>query len=147
SISTVSRILNFDKTLNVSEETRKRVLSIAEEMNYVTIKERKNKLKKYTVGIICSFTETKELNDPYFLSIRMAIEKKCVEENIDFKSLYLTKILTDDNSNYKELDGIIAIGIFENNEIQRLKEISPNIVFIDSSPEEWEFDSIVVDLK
>ncbi|WP_365845886.1 LacI family DNA-binding transcriptional regulator [Clostridium sp.] len=40
SISTVSRILNLDKTLNVSEDTRKRVLSIAEEMNYVTIKER-----------------------------------------------------------------------------------------------------------
>ena len=44
SISTVSRILNLDKTLNVSEDTRKRVLSIAEEMNYVTIRERKSKL-------------------------------------------------------------------------------------------------------
>lgn len=76
SISTVSRILNLDKTLNVSEDTRKKVLSIAEEMNYVTIKERKSKLKNHTIGIICSFTEVKELNDPYFLSIRMTIEKK-----------------------------------------------------------------------
>ena len=67
SISTVSRILNFDKTLNVSEETRKRVLSAAEEMNYVTIKERKSKLVNHTIGIIYSFTEAKELNDPYFL--------------------------------------------------------------------------------
>ena len=53
SISTVSRILNLDKTLNVSEDTRKKVLSIAEEMNYVTIKERKSKLKNHTIGIIC----------------------------------------------------------------------------------------------
>lgn len=147
SISTVSRILNLDKTLNVSEETRKKVLGIAEEMNYVTIKERKNKLKNYTIGIVCSFTETKELNDPYFLSIRMAIEKKCTDENIGFKSLYFSKILKDDTYNYKELDGIIAIGIFEKNEVLKLKELSPNIIFIDSSPEEWEFDSIVVDLK
>ncbi|MDV4151644.1 LacI family DNA-binding transcriptional regulator [Clostridium sp. AL.422] len=147
SIATVSRILNFDKTLNVSEETRKKVLGIAEEMNYVTIKERKNKLKNYTIGIVCSFNETKELNDPYFLSIRMAIEKKCIEDNIGFKSLYFSKILKDDTYNYKGLDGIIAIGIFEKDEIIRLKQLSPNIIFIDSSPEEWEFDSIVVDLK
>lgn len=147
SISTVSRILNLDKTLNVSEETRKRVLSIAEEMNYVTIKERKSKLKSYTIGIICSFNEVKELNDPYFLSIRMAIEKKCIEENIEFKSLYYTKIINDDTSSYKGLDGIIAIGIFQDSEINKIKELSQNIVFIDSSPEEWEFDSIVVDLK
>ena len=93
SISTVSRILNLDKTLNVSEDSRKRVLSIAEEMNYVTIKERKGKGNNYTIGIVCSFTETKELSDPYFLSIRMAIEKRCLEENIGFKSLYLVKSL------------------------------------------------------
>ena len=147
SISTVSRILNLDKTLNVSEETRKRVLGIAEEMNYVTIKERKSKFKKYTIGIVCSFTETKELNDPYFLSIRMAIEKKCIEESIDFKSLYLSKILSDDKYSYKDLDGIIAIGIFQNEEILKIKNLTKNIVFIDSSPEEWEYDSIVVDLK
>jgi LacI family transcriptional regulator len=147
SISTVSRILNLDKTLNVSEETRKRVLGIAEEMNYVTIKERKSKLKKYTIGIVCSFTESKELNDPYFLSIRIAIEKRCMEENIDFKSLYFSKILNNDAYNYKDLDGIIAIGIFQNEEILKIKDLTENIVFIDSSPEEWEYDSIVVDLK
>lgn len=147
SISTVSRILNLDKTLNVSEDTRKRVLSIAEEMNYVTIKERKGKSNNYTVGIVCSFTEKKELSDPYFLSIRMAIEKRCLEENIDFKSLYFSKSFNDDTYNYKDLSGIIAIGIFQENEISKLRELSSNIVFIDSSPEEWEFDSVVVDLK
>lgn len=147
SIATVSRILNFDKTLNVSEETRKKVFSTAEEMNYVTIKERKNKLKNYTIGIICSFNEIKELSDPYFLSIRMAIEKKCLEDNIGFKSLYLSNFIKDNTYNYKDLDGIIAIGIFESDEINKLRELSPNIIFIDSSPEEWEFDSIVVDLK
>lgn len=147
SIATVSRILNFDKTLNVSEETRKKVFSTAEEMNYVTIKERKNKLKNYTIGIICSFNEIKELSDPYFLSIRMAIEKKCLEDNICFKSLYLSNFIKDNTYNYKDLDGIIAIGIFESDEINKLRELSPNIIFIDSSPEEWEFDSIVVDLK
>lgn len=143
SISTISRILNLDKTLNVSEETRKKVLKIAEEMNYVTIRQRKNKEKSYKIGIITSFVELKELNDPYFLSIRMAIEKKCNEENIDFKSLYINKIL--DNSVNEKLDGIIAIGIFKEDEINVLKTITKNIVFVDSSPNVWEFDSVVVD--
>lgn len=147
SISTVSRILNFDESLNVSEDTRKRVLSIAEELNYVRVKERKNKVKKYSIGIVCSYSESKELNDPYFLSIRTTIEKKCINENIEFNSLYISKILNESNNNYKNIDGIIAIGIFQEEEIKSLKEISENIVFIDSSPEEWEFDSVVVDLK
>ena len=147
SISTVSRILNFDESLNVSEDTRKRVLSIAEELNYVRVKERKNKTKKHSIGIVCSYSESKELNDPYFLSIRTTIEKKCINENIEFNSLYISKILNESSNNYKNIDGIIAIGIFQEEEIKNLKEISENIVFIDSSPEEWEFDSVVVDLK
>ncbi|GAA0069659.1 LacI family DNA-binding transcriptional regulator [Clostridium sardiniense] len=147
SISTISRILNLDKTLNVSEETRKRVLKIAEEMNYVTIRQRKQKEKSYKIGVISSFVELKELNDPYFLSIRMAIEKKCNEENIDFKSLYINKILDNSINNEEELDGIIAVGIFKEEEIKILKAITKNIIFVDSSPDEWEFDSIVVDFK
>ncbi|MGG7077152.1 LacI family DNA-binding transcriptional regulator [Clostridium sardiniense] len=147
SISTISRILNLDKTLNVSEETRKKVLKIAEEMNYVTIRQRKKKEKSYKIGVISSFVELKELNDPYFLSIRMAIEKKCNEENVDFKSLYINKILDNSFNNEEELDGIIAIGIFKEDEIKILKAITKNITFVDSSPDEWEFDSIVVDFK
>lgn len=142
SISAVSRILNLDDSLNVSEETRLRVLKIADELNYVKIKDRKNKNKVFKVGIVTSFNELKEINDPYFLSIRMAIEKNCLSNNIEFSSLYINNIKKNIS-----LDGILAIGIYENSEIEILSKISGNIVFIDSSPEEWEFDSIVVDLK
>lgn len=147
SISTVSRILNLDKTLNVSEETRKKVLKTAEEVNYITIRERKSKNKVYSIGILSSYLELKELNDPYFLSIRMAIEKRCNEKNVEFKTLYTDKILNENLSKYKELDGIIAIGIFKDEEIYKIKEITRNIVFVDSSPDEWNYDSIVVDFK
>lgn len=147
SISTVSRILNLDKTLNVSEETRKRVLKISEEMNYVTLKNRKNKKKIYKIGIVSSYLELKELNDPYFLSIRIAIEKKCSEKNIDFKSLYMANIINEKSSRYNDLDGIIAIGIFKDEEIKKLDDITENIIFVDSSPNEWKYDSIVIDFK
>lgn len=147
SIATVSRVLNLDETLNVSEETRKRVLEVAEEMNYVTIKERKSKIKSYTVGIVYWYTELQELNDPYFLSIRMSVEKKCNEEGINFKSIDFHRVLKDGPGDYKDLDGVLAIGIFEEKEIKKMKDLSTNIVFVDSSPDEWNYDSVVVDFK
>ncbi|MGG5461904.1 substrate-binding domain-containing protein [Clostridium sp. B9] len=147
SIATVSRVLNLDETLNVSEETRKRVMEVAEELNYVTVKERKNRIKNYTIGIVYWYTELQELNDPYFLSIRMAVEKKCSEENIKFKPIDFQKIINEGTKEYKELDGILAIGIFEDKEINLMKKISENIIFVDSSPEEWKYDSVVVDFK
>ena len=95
SIATVSRVLNLDETLNVSEETRKKVMEIAEELNYVPVKERKNKIKNYTIGIVYWYTEIQELNDPYFLSIRMSVEKKCNEEKIKFKPIDFQKIINE----------------------------------------------------
>ena len=36
SIATVSRVLNFDETLNVAEETKNRISDTAEELNYAS---------------------------------------------------------------------------------------------------------------
>ena len=44
SLTTVSRVLNYDETLNVQDETRKRVFEAAEQLEY-TIKERKRERK------------------------------------------------------------------------------------------------------
>lgn len=147
SIATVSRVLNLDETLNVSEETRKRVMEVAEELNYITIKQRKNRVKNYNIGILYWYTELQELNDPYFLSIRMAVEKKCNEEKVKFKPIDFQKIINEGTKEYKDLDGILAIGIFEEREIALIEKISKNIIFVDSSPEEWKYDSVVVDFK
>ena len=46
SISTVSRVLNFDETLNVSDVTREKILKIADELEYVSSKTKKTKNKK-----------------------------------------------------------------------------------------------------
>ena len=34
SIATVSRVLNYDETLNVQDETRKRIFEVAEQLDY-----------------------------------------------------------------------------------------------------------------
>ena len=121
SIATVSRVLNLDETLNVSDETRKRVLEVAEELNYITIKERKNKGKTYNVGIVYWYTDIQEINDPYFLSIRMAVERKCSEEEVNFRNIDFQRVLNGNFNDYNNLDGIIAIGIFDNTDIEKMK--------------------------
>ncbi|MGL6173436.1 MAG: LacI family DNA-binding transcriptional regulator [Cellulosilyticaceae bacterium] len=143
SIATVSRVLNFDESLNVSEATKKRIFEVAEELNYVTVRERKNKVKKYVVGIVHWYTEREELNDPYYLSIRLAVEKKCKEEEAAYRHIELR----NNKENYKDIDGIIAIGKFGPEDINFLREVSSHIVFIDCSPQEKLYDSVVTDYK
>ncbi|CAH0437178.1 Conserved hypothetical protein [Clostridium neonatale] len=46
SISTVSRVLNFDDTLNVSNTTREKILKVADELDYISTKSKKIKKRK-----------------------------------------------------------------------------------------------------
>ena len=54
SITTVSRILNHDDTLSVSDETKLRVLVAAEELEYVTLRQRKTKTKRDKKTYLCN---------------------------------------------------------------------------------------------
>ena len=77
--TTVSRILNHDESLNVKETTRKRVFEVAEELEYEHKSPKKN-IRKIKIGTFYSYSPEEELEDPYYLCIRLAIEKKIKEE-------------------------------------------------------------------
>ena len=127
SIATVSRVLNFDEKLNVSEATRQKIFQVAEELNYVTIRERKNKRSKYTIGIINWYTYSEQLNDPYYLSLRLAVEKKCQDEGYMYRNIDQLETLRE----WKEVDGVIVIGKFGKEELTKIEELTQNIVLID----------------
>ncbi len=141
SIATVSRVLNFDETLNVPATTKKRIFEIAQELEYVTVSQRKNRMKKLTIGIAQWYTETEELKDPYYLSIRIAVEKQCEKEGVSFRNISLQ------DASSKDIDGLVAIGKFGKEEVKRLGKLAKYIVFIDSSPDEIKYDSVVTDYK
>ncbi|MFT5874530.1 MAG: LacI family transcriptional regulator [Clostridium sp.] len=142
SIATVSRVLNFDDTLNVTGSTKQKIFEAAEKLNYIKKRERNTKKSTHKLAIANWYTEKEEVLDPYYLSIRMAIEKKCASKNIE-----VVKLSPLSNVHIKEVDGIIAIGKFGHKELEKLKKISENIVFVDSSPESEVYDSVVCDLK
>lgn len=152
SLTTVSRVINYDETLSISPEKRKLIFEVAEELEYETPRsKRKSKaIKKprpsqYRIGIIHFITVNEELQDPYYLSIRIGIEKKCQEYNFDIVKLY-----ENDHSfpldRMRELDGLITIGKFSTADMQDFRSQCKNIVAVDSSPLEDELDSVIVDV-
>lgn len=142
SITTVSRILNFDEELNVTEDTKKKIFEAAEKLDYISKKRRNEKGKKTKIGIVNWYTSGEELKDPYFLSIRMAIEGECAERNIEYVYINLNH-----ESEYKNIDGLIALGKFGSKAVKKMKKISDNIVFVDSYDENLIADAVIIDYE
>lgn len=151
SSSTVSRVLNYDASISVTKETRKRIFEVAEELDYRTPKQR-NKVnrKKYDenikIGILHWYTQNEELEDPYYLSIRKGIEKCAFEKNIEITMLFKNS----DKHTINELnkfDGIIGIGKFSKEDAEEFEKYCSNITFVDYSPNVKKYDSVVIDFK
>ncbi|WP_394903101.1 LacI family DNA-binding transcriptional regulator [Clostridium butyricum] len=142
SISTVSRVLNFDESLNVSDSTRQKILKIADELEYTSSsKKKKSKKNNKNIGILCWCNYEEELADPYYLSIRLVVERICSERCINLVKL-------DENIDLKlvkELSGILVIGNYYTDMVEKMS--NDNIVYVDYSPDESKYDSVVIDKK
>ncbi|WP_195574705.1 LacI family DNA-binding transcriptional regulator [Paenibacillus sp. 1001270B_150601_E10] len=140
SIATVSRVLNYDETLNVTDETRQRVFEAAEQLSY-QISSKKRKKRKFKIGLYYSYSLEEELNDTYYLSIRVALEKK-----LEAEGLKVHRIRSGDQpEQLRSIDGIICLGFFVQEDIERIQSFQKPVVFVDSSPNEDLFDSVVID--
>ncbi|MBM7587219.1 LacI family transcriptional regulator [Bacillus pakistanensis] len=142
SITTVSRVLNYDETLNVSPETRKRVFEAAEELAYKMVPKKKTKPKK-KIGLYYSFSLEEELVDTYYLSIRVSLEKKLKSNGFE---LYRVG-KNDTKKSLKKIDGMICLGTFKKEDIHFIKELDKICVFVDSNPDSSLFDSVVIDFN
>lgn len=142
SITTVSRVLNYDESLNVQDETRKRIFEIAEQLDY-KMKDKIRKKRKLKLGVLYSYSLEKELEDTYYLSVRLAIEKKIKEEGY--------KKFPINNQNIKDdlphLDGIICLGTFTQSVVEKIKAYKKPTIFVDSVVHTDIFDCIVHDMK
>lgn len=150
SVGTVSRVLNNDNSISVSDETKIKIFDTAEELQYKTLKQRKNlskvNINKLRVGIIEMYNHSEQLQDPYYLLLRSVVDKECFDNKIEVVNIYKSENKFRFIGN-EELNGIIAIGKFSKNEVKLISEISNNIVFLDSSPDEQNFDSVNVNFK
>lgn len=143
SSATVSRVLNYDKTLSVSEKTRKRIFMAAEKLDYLTKRKQKKKNVGGTVAIIQWYTEQEELDDLYYYSIRTGIEQRLHELKYNVQRVFHN----DSLERAHDVDGIIAIGKYSNDEIKRFEKINPNLVFVDSNTLALDHSCIVPDIN
>ncbi len=139
SICTVSRVINNDLTLKVSEETRRKVLKTASELGYIKSSRKKSNL---LVGIVSWFSEQNESKSDYYETIRRGVEKRLSELFIKTILIYNQDRLISNNIN-----GAILIGKYSDEEIDKVKNITSNIVIIDYNPNRDDVDAIYVDLN
>lgn len=146
SISTISRILNDDKSLNVQEATKKKVLETAQQLNYKFEKKNRvsttNSNSKINFTIFSFFSEKEEINDPFYLSIKYGIKNEALLHNIN-----LTFIYDKDFSALGQTDGIIVVGRHTEKDIEILQKYTSNILLLDQEKKHPIFDCISIDLK
>ena len=148
SITTISRILNDDPTMNASEETRKVILEAAGKLNYMATRSRRGRTAKRPVRIALAemLSPTELLGDPYYLYLKNYVEQYCVERGYDIAYLRRSGEIFQMMSP-AEVDGVIAIGIFTPTEAESLHAVHDNVVFLDSAPEEEKSDAVVGNLR
>ncbi|SES82399.1 LacI family DNA-binding transcriptional regulator [Anaerobranca gottschalkii] len=144
--STVSRVLNNDPSLNVTLETKRRIMEIAEELQYTKMVKSplQKKYGKPVIGIYQWFSQSSEMLSPYYLAIRMGIEQQCHLNNIEVKTIFKGDSRSSIDS-FSGVDGIIAIGKYSEEEVKNLAQYSKNLIFVDSSPDDKVFSSVVID--
>ncbi|QMU08279.1 LacI family DNA-binding transcriptional regulator [Levilactobacillus suantsaii] len=141
SASTVSRILNYDQTLAVSEPTRRKVLEVAEKLQY---KKRTKKVKQSgdKVAIIQWHSDKEELNDLYYYQIQYGIETKAQTSGVSIDTISFNNLQNIDLSGYT---GIIAVGKYDASEIDQLAALKRPLVFIGQNYLLYGFDSVQSD--
>ncbi len=140
SVSTVSRVLNNDNTLSVSEAKKSEIIKMARELNYRT---KTSNSKGYRIAIVNWYSHDQEVIDPYYYYIRKGVEQELSSSSIEYHLFFKE----DNVKNLNNYDGVIAIGKFSDNEVINLENISPNLIFIDSNPNRNKYSSIEVDFE
>src|SRR5699024_8321813 len=152
SAMTVSRVLNRDETLSVAEDTRNRIVSIADELGYKTIQKRKmhqhqeRKGEQLQVGVILCQSLEEEMDDKYFLSIRQGIEKESMNRGrMMTQIIRLNGLFTGTSLN--NFDGLIVVDRLSKESLAFISDQMSNVVYINHSPNEAKYDSVVIDFK
>ncbi len=145
--ATISRVLNNDPTMSVTDATRTKILEAASLFQYqVPVRVRRQGKKAYHIAIAEMLSPVEQLKDPYYLYLKNYAVQCCMNQG------YTISFLTDQDGGYvrsseKHIDGILAIGIFSDHQVASLASICKQVVFLDSSPDETRFDSVVTNLS
>ncbi|MDM5340501.1 LacI family DNA-binding transcriptional regulator [Fictibacillus enclensis] len=148
STATVSRILNNDSSLSVSEETKKRVLEATMELKYKPLRKKAPKVEmkrtECQIGVLILNDETV---DTYFQSIRLGIERTCREFDLNIASVMAVGKSDISSESFCDLDGLIVIGDIDISDLKTIYHQNNNIVVVDYLPVEKDVDAVISDFE
>lgn len=138
SAAAVSRVLNQDDTIAVSPEVKKRIFKIAHELKYVPPRMRHaQKKKEIVIGVADWHIIRTDRTNIRLSSLDLIVKSMSGKQEVRFCRL--------DKNQPGQYDGIMAFGVFSQEEMEFLRMQSYCIVFINSDPKNYEYDSIVMD--
>ncbi|WP_349674109.1 substrate-binding domain-containing protein [Lacrimispora sp.] len=138
SAAAVSRVLNQDDTIAVSPEVKKRIFKIAHELKYVPPRMRHaQKKKEIVIGVADWHIIRTDRTNIRLSSLDLIVKSMSGKQEVKFCRL--------DKNQPGQYDGIMAFGVFSQEEMEFLRMQSYCIVFINSDPKNYEYDSIVMD--
>lgn len=144
---TVSRILNRDPTLSVTEETRNRVLNCARALGYRKVLTEKQadaaRNREMRIGVAQMFDGRDLQEDIYYMAMKNCLDEECFSRKWVSVPLFRGSRNRFLQHGDVPLDGIFAIGQFSKEEIESLHEHTDNIVFVDSDPDSLRYYSIL----
>lgn len=143
--ATVSRVLNYDATLSVTDQTRRQIIETAEALNYATPRARAGRARAGRIAMVHFLGLDQELADPYYVALRLGIERRAAALGHDLAKLYPDDI-PGDGAALAGLAGVIVVGKHDDDRLVWLMRRAPHVVFADHAPYDDGVDAVLCDL-
>lgn len=135
--ATVSRVLNKDESLSVSTEVRDRIFAVSHELGYVPTRLRKLSLEQGIVVGVADWHILRPEATNAMLSEFERMAKQYCKTPVRFCSLK--------KGEPQSVDGVIALGRFDEAEVEFLNQQSFSVLFLDSNQKGYDFDRVIID--
>lgn len=137
--ATVSRLLNADPTLSVTQETREKILAVADVLGYWEHHERP--LGSKEIALLFRVTKQEQDNDVYFATLKDNLKEAMRKQQLQVKTFSDTKSLINKADDY---EGFICVGAnhLTSEELAHLHKALPAGVVVDTNPAPEYFDSV-----
>ena len=139
STAAVSRVLNKDDNISVSPEVRARIFQAAHVLGYVSPRQRK--AAEHKTHLVIGVADWRIIR-PDRHNVRLTSLSCLVQMMTDQYEVTFIRLTFGEP---QKVDGIIALGVFSEKEIDFLRSLSFAIVFVNSNQHNYEFDQVQVD--
>ena len=139
SAAAVSRVLNKDDNISVTPEVRARIFQAAHALGYVSPRQRKaaEHKKHLVIGVADWRIIRPDRHNVRLSSLACLVQMMTDQYEVTFIRLTFGEP--------QKVDGVIALGVFSEKEIDFLRSLSFAIVFVNSNQHNYEFDQVQVD--